>query len=335
MGPVGSLYGIRLRGSAESRNQYPVRLGLKFEARANKPRFIFGQLSMVSGSPSQPDLKGDHSCTDKERNLGLGRSNEQPPRDSLPAHFPPIHANLGNGMFKALTDQSVRTDHVASHEGTLLLRLIASSLVLNEDWDRLPERARKDLLLRSDADSLLAGLVENDLLTEFQARQIKSGRSFGLVLGDYRILDRLGAGGMGTVFKAEHVVLRKTVAIKVVAHADVDDASQLRRFSAKMRTVAQLRHPNIVAATDAGKCLEPGANGQTLFYFVMDYVPGTNLEQLVKHGGPLDPAIVCDIGHQIASALAAADRRDLVHRDIKPSNIIYDSGGAAKLLDLG
>jgi serine/threonine protein kinase len=238
-------------------------------------------------------------------------------------------------MIDEARNSTAAIDPAVSQDGTLLLRLFASKLLLNEDWERLPARVRNDLLLRSDEHALLAGLVEYGLMTAFQAKLIKAGRTFGLVLGDYRLLERLGSGGMGTVYKAEHTVLRKIVAIKVVRHADVEDPSQLRRFTAEMRTVAQLHHPNIVAATDAGHCVEPGANGQTLFYFVMDYVPGTNLEALVKHGGPMDPAIVCDIGHQIASALAEANKRDLVHRDIKPSNIIYDSGGTAKLLDFG
>jgi serine/threonine protein kinase len=238
-------------------------------------------------------------------------------------------------MFNSDRSGIIDLSESVARDGTLLLQLFASKVVLNEDWDKLSDKVRKDLLLRSDVEDLLAGLVEYGLMTQFQVKHIQSGRSFGLVLGDYRLLSRLGAGGMGTVYKAEHTVLRKIVAIKVVSHADVEDASQLRRFNAEMRTVAQLQHPNIVAGTDAGKCVEPGPNGQTLLYFVMDYVPGSNLEALVKQSGALDPAVVCDIGYQIASALAEANKRDLVHRDIKPSNIIYDSGGKAKLLDFG
>lgn len=220
--------------------------------------------------------------------------------------------------------------------GELLLRqLLHSSIVLSEDWDKLDPDVQKKILLRDHVALLLSDLEQHRLVTEFQARRIAQGKTFGLVLGNYRILAQLGSGAMGQVFKAEHMELRKLVALKVVELSDLHDPVYLRRFQAEMRMVALLQHPNIVAATDAGKCQEPGPDGQTLWYFVMDYVPGENLEYLVRHGERFDSHKTCDIAHQIASALAEANRQNLVHRDIKPSNILLTRDGQAKLLDFG
>src|SRR5262245_59199411 len=144
----------------------------------------------------------------------------------------------------------------ACHDKKLLQELIDSSLVLAEDWDRLSDQSRHALHGSHHSTDLLSGLIEQGLLTQFQANRISSGRRFGLILGNYRILDRLGTGGMSEVFKAEHTELRKFVAIKAIEILDLHDPVYLRRFIAEMRIIAQLQHPNIVCATDAGRCKE-------------------------------------------------------------------------------
>jgi response regulator RpfG family c-di-GMP phosphodiesterase len=219
----------------------------------------------------------------------------------------------------------------------LLQSLIAASLVLAEDWEALPETVREQLLRCSQPDQLLASLVEQGLLTDYQAARIDAGSSFGLVLGNYRVLDRLGAGGMGVVFRAEHIRMRRQVAIKVLpVHGD-QDPRLLRRFLTEIRAIGQLQHPNIVAAFDAGELSDPDPNADkpVLHFFVMEYVPGRDLEEHVRAEGPLPPAKACDLVHQVASALAEAHKHNLVHRDIKPSNIQVTPEGQAKLLDFG
>lgn len=100
-------------------------------------------------------------------------------------------------------------------------------------------------------------------------------------------------------------------------------------------TVAQLQHPNIVGAMDSGKCRGPNADLPLLHYFVMEYVPGQDLEACVNNDGPMAIGKACDLIHQVASALVEANRHQLVHRDIKPSNIRVTPEGQAKLLDFG
>jgi response regulator RpfG family c-di-GMP phosphodiesterase/serine/threonine protein kinase len=236
-----------------------------------------------------------------------------------------------------LADAAPRTtlSALTSPAQVLLQQLLASSLILAEDWELLPAATRDELLRCTETDPLLLCLVEQSLLTEYQAARIGAGKMFGLTLGNYRVLDRLGAGGMGIVFKAEHLRMRRLVAIKVLPLAPDQDPKLLRRFYTEMRLVAQLQHPNIVGAIDAGETTSPAPDSPILHYFVMEYVPGQDLEESVKVNGPLAPAQACDLAYQVACALAEAHKHNLVHRDIKPSNIRVTPEGQAKLLDFG
>jgi response regulator RpfG family c-di-GMP phosphodiesterase len=177
--------------------------------------------------------------------------------------------------------------------------------------------------------------VEEKLLTNYQAERISGGARFGLVLGNYRVLERLGAGGMGIVYKGEHLRLPRLVAIKVLPVSPQVDPETLQRFFTEMWAVGQLQHPNIVAAVDAGSVSESNPHSPVLHYFVMEYVAGQDLEEYVKVHGPLTPSAACDLIHQVASALTEAQKHHLVHRDIKPSNILVTPDGQAKLLDFG
>ncbi len=233
---------------------------------------------------------------------------------------------------------SVTSNPVRTHKetaATLLSELMASSLVPAEDWDGLTAEAQEEVCRSSDAQSMLDLLVRFGLLTRYQADRVKAGKTFGLVLGNYRVLDRLGAGAMGVVFKAEHRDMRRQVAVKVLPLSDDQDSRLLQRFLAEIRIVARLQHPNIVAAMDAGKCPTPDPTSPTLHYFVMEFVPGQDLEELVRANGVLCPAEACDLAHQVAAALSEAHKHNLVHRDIKPSNVRVTPDGQAKLLDFG
>lgn len=215
----------------------------------------------------------------------------------------------------------------------LLDDLISSSMVLAEDLDAVSLERRNALGNFDEKDALLTELVELGLITEYQSGRISAGTTFGLILGNYRVLDRLGAGGMGVVFRAEHIRMRKHVAIKVLPFGRDQDHRLLHRFMTEIRAIAQLQHPNIVGAIDAGETSDN--HGTVLHFFVMEYVPGQDLEELVRSQGPLAPAQACDLMHQVASALAEANKHQLVHRDIKPSNIQVTPEGQAKLLDFG
>jgi response regulator RpfG family c-di-GMP phosphodiesterase/serine/threonine protein kinase len=217
----------------------------------------------------------------------------------------------------------------------MLDELLESNLVLEEDWQGLEVDARREVLTSPDRQAFLDALVGQGLLNHYQATRIDAGSTFGMILGNYRVLDRIGAGGMGVVFRAEHIRLRRQVAIKVLPMDPHQPANLLLRFYSEVRAIAQLVHPNIVAAIDAGELVNPNGTGPTLHYLVMEYVPGQDLEEYVLDRGPLPVTQACDIVQQVASALSEANNHGIVHRDIKPSNVIVTPEGIAKLLDFG
>jgi len=218
---------------------------------------------------------------------------------------------------------------------SFLEELLSLSIVLTEDWQALEASVRNEIQQSPDRQALLNQLHRHGLLNEYQAGRVSAGNLFGLVLGSYRVLERLGAGGMAVVFKAEHIDMRHLVAIKVLPVTPGQDPRLQGRFMAEMRAVSRLRHPNIVAAIDAGRVSSSNPDQPMLQYLVMEYVPGQDLEEHVNVHGALTPPRACNFVHQIASALAETHKFQLVHRDIKPSNIIVTPEDQAKLLDFG
>jgi serine/threonine protein kinase len=147
-------------------------------------------------------------------------------------------------------------------------------------------------------------------------------------LGQYRILERIGRGGMGTVYKARHPHLKRDVAIKVLPKDRLRDPQSVARFQREMEAVGRLDHTNLVRAHDAGE-----SDGQ--HYLVMEFLDGADLRKLVRQHGPLPMANACEIVRQAAMGLQYAHEHGLIHRDIKPSNLILTSEGIVKVLDLG
>ncbi len=216
-----------------------------------------------------------------------------------------------------------------------LKQLLNNSIVAFEDYEQLTETERAALDEAARMQDLVPQLLEKNLLTQFQADRIAAGKTFGLIVNNYRVLERLGAGTMGVVFKAEHVRLRKPVAIKILAPSYDRDERILSRFYSEIRAIARLQHPNIVAAIDAGATADVGLDTPPLHYLVMEYVPGQDLEEYIIDHGPISVTKACDIMYQVASALEESHRHQLVHRDLKPSNIRIMPDGQAKLLDFG
>jgi serine/threonine protein kinase len=181
-----------------------------------------------------------------------------------------------------------------------------------------------------DAPPALARLMLRDgLLTQFQTGQLLQGKARGFILNaKYKLLEHLGAGGMGTVYLCEHTSMRRRVAIKVLPIAKAKDASYLERFYREARAVAALDHPNIVRAHDIDR------DGQ-LHFLVMEYVDGSSLQEIIGKHGALDPVRAAHYMSQAALGLQHAHESGLVHRDIKPGNILVDRSGSVKLLDLG
>ncbi len=147
-------------------------------------------------------------------------------------------------------------------------------------------------------------------------------------LRDYQLLEEIGEGGMGTVYRALHTELEKIVALKVLPTEQTKDERAVNRFKREMKAVGKVDHPNIVRATDAGEV-------DGTHFLVMEYVEGIDLSKLVKRVGPVPIADACELVRQAAIGLQHAHEHGLVHRDVKPSNLILAKNGQTKVLDLG
>jgi cyclic di-GMP phosphodiesterase len=210
------------------------------------------------------------------------------------------------------------------------LGLLSANVVdafLSEREDRLAEY--------TSGTQIGQALVQAGLLSNYQLECILTGSTQGLVLGNYRVLDRLGSGGMGVVFLAEHCLMKRRVAVKVLPVDEDCPPSVRQRFYAEMRVLAELCHPHIVMAFDAGEVVPVEPSLPVLMYLVMELVEGGDLEHLVLEKGPCDIGTACHFIHQAASGLQTAHDHHLVHRDIKPSNILLSSTGETKLVDFG
>lgn len=183
-----------------------------------------------------------------------------------------------------------------------------------------------------DAAALAHALVQRGALTDWQSEKLLQGRHKGFILGRYKLLGLLGAGEMSAVYLAEHMLLERRCAIKVLPGNRVKDTSYLGRFHREAKAVASLNHPNIVRAYDVDQQFDGGAE---IHFLVMEFVEGRNLEKIVTAKGPLKYAEAADYIRQAAEGLSHAHQAGLVHRDIKPENLLIDAQGTVKILDLG
>lgn len=149
-----------------------------------------------------------------------------------------------------------------------------------------------------------------------------------ILAGRYELLEVIGRGGMGLVYRGRDRVLERTVAVKVLPFEHAENPILVERFSREARAIASLSHPNIVAVFDTGR--EAGSR-----YLVMEFVSGASLAQLMTDGGPFAQTEAVDVAAQVASALAAAHRAGIIHRDIKPANVMVEPSGDVKVLDFG
>ena len=179
------------------------------------------------------------------------------------------------------------------------------------------------------ADSLARRLESANLAS---ARPLPTqGRFKTVELGSdsrYQILEELGSGGMGQVFKARHKIMKRTVALKTIRPEFMNNDEAVRRFAKEARAAARLSHPNIVSAFDA-------EHEGDVHFLVMEFVEGESLHRLVNRTGPLDASIAVGFVRQAADGLQHASERGMVHRDIKPQNLMRAADGTIKILDFG
>ena len=205
--------------------------------------------------------------------------------------------------------------------------IVAAGLTTADDikaiWGGWPAAERP-----KDAAAFAQRLVELKKFNEFQAKELLEGRGARLVMGDYALLAKIGEGGMGQVFKAQHRRMNRVVALKVMSAAAMKDEAAIKRFQREVHAAARLEHPNIVTAYDSG---EAG----NVKYLVMQFVDGGDLSDLVKKNGPLPIERAANYVLQTARGLAFAHGEGVIHRDIKPANLLLDKKGIVKILDMG
>jgi serine/threonine-protein kinase len=224
------------------------------------------------------------------------------------------------------TSSKPETASPVQDEERLAQALMSRGLVTREEIDRCKPTPGG----ATGSEALLARLVEAGVLTTGQAQRVT--QEISLIVGQqipgYQLLQKLGQGSMGLVFKARQLSMNRLVAIKVLKPRLANNPKGLERFLHEAHVAAQLSHSNIIQAIDAG-------SAGKIHYFVMEFVEGTAISQLIDRGKVYKEAEALEIILQIAQALEHAHSRHLIHRDIKPANIVITKEGIAKLADLG
>ena len=215
--------------------------------------------------------------------------------------------------------------------------------------DQLEERS--DVIVRilatmpaSDDDELEFQKVQSDLLSQASAKpenwaaliKANAGDALGCCdqpavparLGAYELLEELGRGASGTVYRVQHLKLDRIFAMKVLRKEEFADIGTTDRFLKEMKAIGKLDHPHIVRATDAGE-------DQGYHYLVMEFAPGLDISEILRRLGPLPIPAACEIARQAAMGLQHAHQYGVIHRDVKPSNLLFTAAGQVKLLDLG
>jgi serine/threonine protein kinase len=209
---------------------------------------------------------------------------------------------------------------------------LASSLLTQAQLDearagvRWSEGDEPDANLPPTDGQVAEQIVARGILNAWQVKQLLDGRT-KFNLGPYRIIDSIGQGGMGQVFKAQHATLGRIVAVKVLPRYKCTPEA-INNFRREIRALSSLDHPKLVSALDAG---EDGG----VHYLVTEYVPGLDLRKLIRRDGPLDMSAAASIICQVAEGLEYAHAQGIIHRDVKPGNVLVAPEGQAKLSDLG
>jgi serine/threonine-protein kinase len=178
-----------------------------------------------------------------------------------------------------------------------------------------------------ESGALADRLIRDRFITAYQAKRLLAGKVHGLIVGRYIILDRIGSGSMGRVYKAHHQLMDRVVALKIIAPEIASNERVAARFQREMKLVGRLDHPNVVRALDADRA-------NRVLYLVMEYIQGESLGERLKRG-PIPAPEMIDYAAQAALGLAHAHAQGMVHRDIKPSNMLVDQDRKVKILDLG
>ncbi len=254
-----------------------------------------------------------------DENSGAGADPTRQVHDEATV-VPGLGAGSGSGLAAAGDDNSVAGGFSDLREFTRALVEIG-----------LADEAEIETYAADSTEGVLGlsrALVSAGKLTPYQAAAIYQKKSRGLLIGNYVILDKLGQGGMGVVFKARHRRLGRVGALKILPPSFARDRQAVMRFRREVEAAGRLKHPNVVAAVDADE-------DRGVHFLVMDFVQGRDLDHVVRERGPMPVSQALDCLMQAARGLEAAHAQGIVHRDIKPANLMLDSAGTVRVLDLG
>jgi serine/threonine-protein kinase len=230
-------------------------------------------------------------------------------------------------MAEEKTEQTRSPQSGRADEERLGQTLVARGLVTAEE---LKNCRSASAVSPPGAEGLATRLVAAGHLTQAQARRAMAdlARGAGQMVPGYEVMEKLGQGAMGVVFRARQLSLDRLVAIKILHPKLAANSEFLERFRREALLAARLSHNNVVQAIDVG-------SAGSVHYFVMELIDGKTIRQELDAGKIYDEREAVDIVLQVAQALAHAHRRGLIHRDVKPANIVLTGEGVAKLADLG
>ena len=209
----------------------------------------------------------------------------------------------------------------------LIKILEKSGLIKGDALEQIKEEAQAKAKELDKPEKLARYWIQKGFVTRWQAAQLLNGKG-AFFLGKYKLLKLIGTGGMGRVFLAEHTIMNRKVALKVISKEYCDNPAAVKRFQAEARAIATLNHPNIVQAYN----FESEGNR---YYIVMEYVDGESLEERIKKAGPLPIEETISCIRQAAKALRHAHQRKMIHCDIKPTNLLVNDKNQIKILDMG
>jgi serine/threonine protein kinase/Leucine-rich repeat (LRR) protein len=305
-------------------------------------QYLAGSLTGERQRGAAEHLRACRACTQLSQRIRDAAATEQTYSSALSGAPPRIEWSSGSDGVATRTMQpsdipgpEMQAAMSASSSAPISLSIDEFLQTLSQSGLLPPQElvsVRAQPVAHSETGSTTADLIEwlirQEKLTHYQAELLCRGRAGGLVLGNYIILDKLGQGGMGTVFKARHRRMNRIVALKVLPSSLSSIPEAIARFAREVEAVAKLQHQHIAAAYDADEA-------EGVHFLVMEHVDGPNLSAYVREKGPLPVAAAVRLVAQAAKGLAVAHVQGIVHRDIKPSNLMVNRQGQLKMLDLG
>lgn len=278
-----------------------------------------------AGDESRLPLPGDSAAAGASAVPGAGsRSRDPQPNDTLE-----IMTGARSGSKGPLSEDRAGGSASGPMLDSIVGRLVVEQgLATRDEVEAVRKRVAGD---DPSQKSFAQSLVEERLVTERQLARLRATieqERSGQAIPGYKVLEKLGAGAMATVFKAKQLSLDRLVAIKILPRKFSSNPQFIERFYAEGRAAAQLNHPNIVQAFDVGQAGE-------FHYFVMEYVDGQTVHDLILANKRFNEQEAIDIAVSVAEALEHAHQKGLIHRDVKPKNVMFTPQGVVKLADLG